>query len=77
MPDFISTRVELDPYVGGQICLFKNGEYSNYCVMKSTYGSDLRKLDNTFTIADSCGAYATSCGDQNYIDFNNWIAQFF
>lgn len=77
MPDFISTRVDLDPYVNGQVCLFRNGEYSNYCVMKSTYGSDLRQLDNSFTISNNCGAYAAVCGDQNTTNFNNWISQFF
>jgi len=77
MPDFISTRVDLEPYVDGQVCLFVNGELSNYCVRKSSYGSDLRNLNNNFIISNECGPYASTCGDTNLIAFNNWLSQFF
>lgn len=78
MPEkFISTRTELESYVGSAVCLFKDGVLESYCVLKTPYGADYSKIQNSFDIRSDC-VYNNICNTTDAaLAFNNWMSEFF
>ncbi len=77
MKKFVSTNPRLEPYVNGEVCLFKDGEIDSWCVYKSSYRINPEKVDNSFDFSDGC-VYTNVCdNDANRAAFNAWLQSFF